>query len=235
MIAGRTLLDRFGRPIDVSEDVMQARVAWAGALLTALPGPLSVNNAGSFTSWETAEGGSFGNVAENNPLNCTIPLPGSSGVVYTGYGDVYVQAYVSEAQGIEATVTTLTNGDYPAILADVAASAALTSTCTAIGESPWGTVLDVLLECIPEAEAAVAQYWQPQGADMEPFIKERNGNVYWFIPAGKASYWRGVPTALVGSISSSNVIDDSTGGWLAMWAHNGIVEADGTVTMPNRA
>ena len=147
-------------PIDLS--LNQARVQWGELVIADLPTDIEVdvNNLVSFTAWEMAEGGGFGNQAVNNPLNTTLTLPGSWNVSYTG-GVNWVQGYPSEAEGVTATVDTLLNGSYPGILASLAASADPYDTASAIGNSPWGTLGYVIAECIPDAAAAVAAYYVP--------------------------------------------------------------------------
>lgn len=49
------------------------------------------------------------------------------------------------------------------------------------------------------------------------FIKEKNGDVFWFIANGTQSYWRGVPKGLIGDIPKEQIIDDPNGSWLALW------------------
>lgn len=157
------LLNRFGKPIDLSASITFERYQWALDVIPQVPCPLSLNNAGSFTSWAAAEGGGFGNEAVNNPLNCTIPLPGSTDVVPTGPGS-FVQAYVSYEQGIQATVQTLTNGLYPGILAALASSVAPNGFASAVGNSPWGTSYDLLVEVVLEVVPIVNGYWVPVGS-----------------------------------------------------------------------
>jgi N-acetylmuramoyl-L-alanine amidase len=55
------------------------------------------------------------------------------------------------------------------------------------------------------------------GGPPVPFIKSNNGKTYWFIANGPGSYWREVPANLVSSIPSGMLINDSTGGWRALW------------------
>jgi len=69
-------------------------------------------------------------------------------------------------------------------------------------------------------EAWILGPWPPPPPPKETkveFIKEKNGEVYWFVPNGTASYWRLVPAALVASIPGTSIIDDPTGAWLALW------------------
>lgn len=56
----------------------------------------------------------------------------------------------------------------------------------------------------------------PIGGD-DVFIKSNDNNTYQLIYSGTSSYWRQVPAALVGSIPAGQLINDSTGGWRALW------------------
>src|SRR5258706_11254188 len=60
--------------------------------------------------WQACEGGS----ATWNPINTTQPEPGA-----TNYNSVGVKNYPDKATGIRGTATTLTNGYYPGIVADL--------------------------------------------------------------------------------------------------------------------
>jgi hypothetical protein len=85
-------------------------------------------------TWEAAEGGNWNNTAAYNPLNTTMPEPGSAAMNSVG-----VRAYTSWGQGLRATVDTLNNGNYPGILAALAAGNDAQSVANAVGASPWGT------------------------------------------------------------------------------------------------
>ena len=86
---------------------------FAAALLTAVGAPLSKANISSIVDWEAREGGNWRNTARFNPLNTTQPEPGYSETGTQGN----IGSYTSWAQGLQATVTTLENGDYNDILA----------------------------------------------------------------------------------------------------------------------
>ena len=107
---------------------------WAVALLTATHLPLTACNVAAVTGWENAEGGNWGNSAAANPLNTTLPEPGSHAINAAG-----VQAYPSWPVGFTATVATLNNGDYPGILAALRAGDNAGAVSGAVGASPWGT------------------------------------------------------------------------------------------------
>jgi hypothetical protein len=107
---------------------------WAVALLAADHLPVTACNVAAVTAWENAEGGSWGNSAAANPLNTTMPEPGSHAINAAG-----VQAYPSWPVGFTATVATLNNGDYPGILGALRAGDDAGAVAAAVGASPWGT------------------------------------------------------------------------------------------------
>jgi hypothetical protein len=112
------------------------RESWAAALLTALgiaPTSQAISNV---VAWETQEGGHWNNSATYNPLNTTQHAPGSS--VMGGGSSAGVQAYTSWTEGLTATVQTLRNGNYGAILSNLGAP--LDQFKNAVDSSPWGTV-----------------------------------------------------------------------------------------------
>ena len=107
---------------------------WAVALLGADHLPQTPCNVSAVTAWEAAEGGAWQNSASGNPLNTTMPEPGSSAI-----NSARVQAYPSWQEGFAATVATLNNGNYPGILAALRAGDNAQAVADAVGASPWGT------------------------------------------------------------------------------------------------
>jgi len=107
---------------------------WAKALLQQLGMPLTRPNVTAVTAWELAEGGHWHNTAHYNPLDTTMPEPGA-----TSMNSVGVKAYVSWAQGFTATIATLRNGYYGAILAALRAGNDAYAVADAVAASPWGT------------------------------------------------------------------------------------------------
>lgn len=85
---------------------------FAAALLQAVGAPLSKANISSIVDWEAREGGNWKNTARFNPLNTTQAEPGYSETGTQGN----IGSYTSWAQGLQATVATLENGDYNDIL-----------------------------------------------------------------------------------------------------------------------
>jgi len=110
------------------------QVTWAQALLAALGAPGTTENLIALTAWEMAEGGHWYNTAHYNPLNTTMPAPGA-----TSMNSVGVKAYVSWKQGFAATIATLRNGRYGAILAALARGDDAQAVVDAVAASPWGT------------------------------------------------------------------------------------------------
>jgi hypothetical protein len=107
---------------------------WAVALLGAEHLPQTPCNVSALTAWESAEGGNWQNPASGNPLNTTLPEPGSHAINPAG-----VQAYLSWQEGFAATIATLNNGDYPGILAALRVGGNAQAVADAVGASPWGT------------------------------------------------------------------------------------------------
>jgi hypothetical protein len=110
------------------------------ALLNAIGAPVTSQNLEAIVSWETAEGGGFGNRAAFNPLNTTLPMPGSHPITAIG-----VQAYTSSSQGLSATVNTLRGGAYRGIIAALKAGNSAQAVERAVAASPWGTGSFLLL------------------------------------------------------------------------------------------
>jgi len=110
--------------------------SWARALLRAEGIPRTRCNVGAVISWERAEGGHWVNDAQFNPLNTTLPEPGSSPIEGNPYG---VQSYSSWTQGFAATLATLNNGRYGGILAALRDGGNAQAVADAEAATPWGT------------------------------------------------------------------------------------------------
>ncbi len=111
-----------------------APASWARALLSAAGWPETSCNLAAVTAWEGAEGGNWANAARFNPLDTTQPEPGSYPMNSAG-----VQAYSSWQSGFAATLTTLGNGRYGAILSALSAGNSAQAVADAVAASPWGT------------------------------------------------------------------------------------------------
>jgi hypothetical protein len=109
--------------------------SWAEALLQALNMPLTPSNVQAIMGWEAQEGGNWNNSATYNPLNTTQSETGSVG----GGTQGNIQAYTSWGSGLQATVTTLTNGLYSGILSALKAGNSSSAVGEAIASSQWGT------------------------------------------------------------------------------------------------
>ena len=80
----------------------------AQAILAGIGAPVTPGGVAILVAWQACEGGP---ATRHNPLNTTLPMPGSFAINSQG-----VQAYPTEAEGITATVQTLQNGLYPQIV-----------------------------------------------------------------------------------------------------------------------
>ena len=108
--------------------------SWARTLLRADGLPRTPCNVGAITAWEAAEGGHWHNSARYNPLDTTQQEPGSAPMNSVG-----VQAYTSWQEGLQATVTTLNNGNYGAIISALQNGTSAGQVAGAVASSPWGT------------------------------------------------------------------------------------------------
>ena len=116
---------------------MTTRSQWAELLLDAIPectsyqdGVLAVVAWGqSERSYILAAGG-----AKNNLLDTERRWPGSS-----NFNSAGVQNYATQADGIAATVATITNGLYSPLLAAIRTRCSADLVCAAVCASPWGS------------------------------------------------------------------------------------------------
>jgi len=111
------------------------RAQWATDVLNRLGLPVTSENLKALAAWAQAEGTNAG----YNPLATTQSMPGA-----TNFNSVGVKNYLSYADGVQATVTTLTNGHYANILAALQAGNSATAVGQAVANSPWGTGQGVL-------------------------------------------------------------------------------------------
>jgi hypothetical protein len=107
---------------------------WASGVLAGVSAPVNATNLDTLWAWSNKESGA--NVMRwNNPLNTTQPWPGSSDMNSVG-----VKFYATVSDGIAATVTTLLNGYYPVILANLRGSVPRAQWGNACGNlGTWGT------------------------------------------------------------------------------------------------
>ena len=104
---------------------------WVDALLKALGAPATGANENSIVNWMAHEEPSSDWNHNNNPMNTTEDEPGASTTNSAG-----VKSYTSLQEGLDATVTTLNNGDYGDILMQLRAGNGLTSGASK-GLSTW--------------------------------------------------------------------------------------------------
>jgi hypothetical protein len=91
-------------------------------------------NVRAMVGWAKAEGGHWNNSARYNPLNTTQPERGAGNTGSQGN----IKVYRNWNQGVQATVETLKNGHYGAILHALRGNNPL-AVANAIGQTPWGT------------------------------------------------------------------------------------------------
>lgn len=108
--------------------------SWARAVLRADGLPRTPCDVGALTAWEAAEGGHWHNTAQYNPLDTTQPEPGSQSMNSAG-----VQAYPSWQEGLQATLATLNNGRYSAIISALQAGDNAQQVADTVSASSWGT------------------------------------------------------------------------------------------------
>jgi peptidoglycan hydrolase CwlO-like protein len=123
-----------GAALAMAKNGQFTQLTWAKALLVAMRFPVTADNVAAIAAWEMAEGGHWYNTAYFNPLNTTQSMPGA-----TVFNSVGVKAYTSWKQGLEATVITMKNGYYDAIIAALRRGNDASAVAAAVGASPWGT------------------------------------------------------------------------------------------------
>lgn len=104
---------------------------WQAKILAGLGAPATPENIKFLNAWAQAEGGS----AANNPFNTTEPGHGTIG----NYNSVGVKQYGTPQGGIQATIDTLQNGRYGAILNALHQGTSALADAQAEATTPWGT------------------------------------------------------------------------------------------------
>jgi hypothetical protein len=102
----------------------------AADALTAISKPVSTNNLKTMVCWAASEN----TQAQFNPWATTLQYEAS-----TDFNEAGVKNYATYENGIAAFKATILNGLYDGILADLAVSAPMAVTCSAIENSPWGS------------------------------------------------------------------------------------------------
>ena len=110
---------------------------WATSFLAEIGAPITDDNLKAIGMWAQREGGWSQNSAAYNPLNTTLPLPGSWSM-----NDVGVKGYRTFEEGIRATVATLEGNradqrGYTAILNALRGNAGVVSVLSAVNASAW--------------------------------------------------------------------------------------------------
>ena len=110
--------------------------AFIKAVLADLRAPATGANVASVTAWVRHET-SWPPVAASNPLDSTLPEPGSTifnTIVLADGGVIHVQNYPDAAEGAAATAATIANGHYPRIIADLTGGTGLCGDTTAAAD-----------------------------------------------------------------------------------------------------
>jgi CubicO group peptidase (beta-lactamase class C family) len=128
-----SLMSSASTVLDGGSHNLGTRRGWARAFLAAIPEPVTHCNVHAVVAWEHAEGGGFGNQAENNPLNVN-PGPGAG---WPGYSATGAWAFPDPQTGLDYTVQTVRLGYYDGIRAALAAGNDPQGVCDAIMASPW--------------------------------------------------------------------------------------------------
>lgn len=110
-------------------DVKGGEVAYYAAVLKGIGAPVTPANLAFMRAWKQAEGGD-----DTNPFDTTQGAPGA-----TDFNSVGVKRYASVQSGIQATIQTLTNGNYGNILQALKAGTDPMAAAHALAASPWGT------------------------------------------------------------------------------------------------
>lgn len=110
-------------------DVQGGEDAYYAAVLRGIGAPVTPANLAFMRAWKRAEGGD-----DTNPFNTTQGAPGA-----TNFNSVGVKRYASVESGIQATIQTLTNGNYAGIIAALKAGTDPMAAAHALAASPWGT------------------------------------------------------------------------------------------------
>lgn len=162
---------------------------WMAGVLSGIIAPQSAPNRDLLATWARFESPASDLMRWNNPLNTTWKLPGSrNSGAQPGPNDV--QIYSSVGMGITATVQTLQNGRYPAIVQGLRASEpAGWFQSNAAGEFvTWGTGSAFLASVpgnaipIPTAVGA-SSATEPAQGEMMGMVRNGNGSLGAFARA----------------------------------------------------
>lgn len=168
-------------------------MSWENAVLAALGAPESEANVRALTLWAQSEGTE---PAWNNPLATTLDAHGGTPV-----NDAGVRQYPDEPSGVAATVDTLADSRYTAVVEALKADAGLLAVYTAVNASPWcpgcqdGHYPVALWE---EAHATAFPGAQPapkagQAIDVTDAVARKDGGVYVLGSDGGVFTYHGAP------------------------------------------
>ena len=136
------------------------RCEWENGLL-GREGSYQTGAFRGLAAWMIAESGSERcdgqpqNGAKWNPLNTMQAMPGA-----TKYNAAGVKNYLTFLDGIDATLVTLHNGNYQAILDAIHTDGiSAEDFCRAVGSTPWGTSTQGLLDALKVLQANRSLYY----------------------------------------------------------------------------
>jgi hypothetical protein len=108
-----------------------SRAQWAPQFLAVIPGVLSYpEGIVAVVAWIDSEGSH----ARCNPLDTERPWPGA-----TDYNPAGVKNYLTQEDGIRASLATIMDGFYGGILAALRARASADAVCAEVCASRWGS------------------------------------------------------------------------------------------------
>jgi hypothetical protein len=108
---------------------------WANDELTVLGAPRSQSNVNALMAWANTEGGWFHNDATYNPLNTSLPEPGSTNIPDNPDD---IQSYASLESGLEATAATIQQQNMAGIDAALLGGNGSQTLQNGIDNSAWG-------------------------------------------------------------------------------------------------
>lgn len=154
-------------------------------------------------AWNKAEGGN--KTAKFNPLNTTQPMPGDSCFNQLN-GKCGVRNYASYEDGLEANITTVTNGKYSRILEGLRSND-VDLVINGIGEGVWGTDADTVSQVYATLPVPVRAQSRPmlQGSDRQRIVAYAlsiQGQPY-VVGGGRAAYRSGQLGSGSGDCSST--------------------------------
>lgn len=160
---------------------VQEPAGWQAALATALGAKPSPTLNEFFSQWFTFEHGSSGLTGnpgyggQFNPFDTTLSAPGSSPLPGNSAG---VQDYPTPGVGVSATASTLSEGAYANLLAEIRnPNATIGSLGAAENASPWngGSVVPFGQSGLTASAAPIAKTGGASPADLQSFLGKAGG------------------------------------------------------------